>query len=93
MKHTLLTVVSICLIAACVFGLVAGAGGMRDAKNAREDVQADAGEALRSMDELLDEISRLQDDEDTYTEGVSTYEAGLIDYHKQHFIIFALLQI
>ena len=89
MKHTLLTVVSICLIAACVFGLVAGAGGMRDAKNAREDVQADAGEALRSMDELLDEISRLQDDEDTYTEGVSTYEAGLIDYQNGEAMVAA----
>lgn len=81
MKKVLLTIISICLIAASVFGLVAGAQGLSDVMNVAEYKQEDAKEGLEVInDVLLPGIAQLKENEGTYTDGVSTYEAGLMQY-------------
>lgn len=83
MKKALLTIISICLIAACVFGLVAGVQGFSDALNVANYKTEDAEEGLDTIDNtLLPGIEQLMENEDTYTNGVSTYEAGLITYQQ-----------
>ena len=83
MKKVLLTIISICLIAASVFGLFAGVNGVKDSLNIKEYKEHDAEEGLEQInDHLLPGIAQLKENEDTYTAGVGTYEAGLITYQE-----------
>lgn len=83
MKKVLLTIISICLIAASVFGLFAGVNGIQDVLNVMEYKQEEAEEGLEQInDQLLPGIAQLKENEGTYTDGVSTYEAGLITYQQ-----------
>lgn len=83
MKKVLLTIISICLIAASVFGLFAGVNGLQDVLSIKEYKEQDAEEGLEQInDVLLPGIAQLKENEDTYTNGVSTYEAGLITYQN-----------
>lgn len=83
MKKVLLTIISICLIAASVFGLFAGVNGLQDVLSIKEYKEQDAEEGLEQInDVLLPGIAKLKENEDTYTAGVGTYEAGLITYQN-----------
>lgn len=83
MKKVLLTIISICLIAASVFGLFAGVNGLQDVMSIKEYKEHDAEEGLEQInDVLLPGIAQLKENEDTYTTGVGTYEAGLITYQN-----------
>ena len=82
MKRVLLTVCSICLILAGLFGLFTGAVGIKDAKNLQDYKTEDSEMGLESVDVLLGGIEQLRANETTYSEGVSTYEAGLISYSE-----------
>lgn len=83
MKKVLLTIISICLIAASVFGLFAGVNGLQDVLSIKEYKEHDAEEGLEQInDVLLPGIAQLKENEGTYTDGVGTYEAGLITYQN-----------
>ena len=82
MKRVLLTVCSICLILAGLFGLFTGAVGIKDAKNLQDYKTEDSEMGLEAVDVLLGGIEQLRANETTYSEGVSTYEAGLISYSE-----------
>lgn len=79
MKRVLLMVCSICLVLACLFGLFACVAGMKDALNIQEYKQEDADHAREGIAAARDGIKQLQENEDTYLNGVGTYEAGLIE--------------
>lgn len=80
MKRVFLMVCSICLVIAALFGLFTGVAGFQDAKNLQDYKTEDSELGLEAVDVLLGGIEQLRANEDTYSEGVSTYEAGLIDY-------------
>ena len=82
MKRVFLTVCSICLILAGLFGLFTGAAGVQDAKNLQDYKTEDSEMGLEAVDMLLGGIEQLRANETTYSEGVSTYEAGLISYSE-----------
>ncbi len=82
MKRVFLTVCSICLILAGLFGLFTGAAGIKDAKNLQDYKTEDSELGLEAVDMLLGGIEQLRANETTYSEGVSTYEAGLISYSE-----------
>lgn len=83
MKKVLLTIISICLIAASVFGLYSGVIGVQDALNIKEYKEHDAEEGLEQInDQLLPGIAQLKENEETYAAGIDTYEAGLITYQQ-----------
>ena len=81
MKRVLLMVCSICLVLACLFGLFACVAGMKDALNIQEYKQEDADHAREGIAAARDGIKQLQENEDTYLNGVGTYEAGLIEHY------------
>lgn len=80
MKRVFLMVCSICLVLAALFGLFTGAAGISDARNLQDYKTKDSELGLEAVDILLGGIEQLRANEGTYVEGVSTYEAGLLDY-------------
>ena len=52
MKKVLLTIISVCLIAASIFGLFAGVSSFSDIMNVKEYKEKDAKEGLESIDTL-----------------------------------------
>ena len=52
MKKVLLTIISVCLIAASIFGLFAGVSSFSDIMNVKEYKEKDAEEGLESIDTL-----------------------------------------
>ena len=82
MKRVFLMVCSICLVLAGLFGLFTGVAGVQDAKNLQDYKTEDSELGLEAVDILLGGIEQLRANEDTYVEGVSTYEAGLISYSE-----------
>lgn len=80
MKRVLLIVCSICLVIAGIFGMFTGVAGMKDAKNLQDYKTKDSEDGLAAVDMLLDGIAQLRENEDAYGQGVSAYEAGLIEY-------------
>ena len=82
MKKVLLTIISVCLIAASIFGLFAGVTGLQDAQNLSAYKTQDSEDGLAAVDTLLDGIAQLKENEDTYLAGVDTYTAGLISYSE-----------
>lgn len=76
MKRVLLTICSICLVLACLFGLFAVVGGMKDVM-AIQEYKTEQGNAGREgIAAARDGIAQLKENEDAYNEGVSTYNAG-----------------
>ena len=82
MKKVLLTIISVCLIAASIFGLFAGVSSFSDIMNVKEYKEKDAKEGLESIDTLDAGLDQLQENEGTYLAGVDTYTAGLISYSE-----------
>ena len=82
MKKVLLTIISVCLIAASIFGLFAGVTSISDIMNVKEYKEKDAEEGLESIDTLDAGLDQLQENEGTYLAGVDTYTAGLISYSE-----------
>ena len=82
MKKVLLTIISVCLIAASIFGLFAGVSSFSDIMNVKEYKEEDAKEGLEAIETLNDGLDQLQENEGTYLAGVDTYTAGLIAYSE-----------
>ena len=82
MKKVLLTIISVCLIAASIFGLFAGVSSFSDIMNVKEYKEKDAKEGLESIDTLDAGLDQLQENEGTYLAGVDTYTAGLVSYSE-----------
>ena len=82
MKKVLLTIISVCLIAASIFGLFAGVSSFSDIMNVKEYKEKDAKEGLESIDTLDAYLDQLQENEGTYLAGVDTYTAGLVSYSE-----------
>ena len=82
MKKVLLTIISVCLIAASIFGLFAGVTSISDIMNVKEYKEEDAKEGLDAIKKLNDGLDQLQENEGTYLAGVDTYTAGLISYSE-----------
>ena len=82
MKKVLLTIISVCLIAASIFGLFAGVSSFSDIMNVKEYKEKDAEEGLEAIETLNDGLDLLQENEGTYLAGVDTYTAGLIAYSE-----------
>lgn len=82
MKKVLLTIISVCLIAASIFGLFAGVSSISDIMNVKEYKEEDAKEGLDAIDTLNAGLDQLQENEGTYLAGVDTYTAGLISYSE-----------
>lgn len=81
-KKVLLTIISVCLIAASIFGLFAGVSSFSDIMNVKEYKEEDAKEGLDAIKKLNDGLDQLQENEGTYLAGVDTYTAGLISYSE-----------
>ena len=82
MKKVLLTIISVCLIAASIFGLFAGVSSFSDIMNVKEYKEEDAKEGLDAIKELNAGLDLLQENEGTYLAGVDTYTAGQIAYSE-----------
>ncbi len=63
MKRVFLTVCSICLVLAGLFGLFTGAAGIRDAKNLQDYKTEDSEMGLEAVDTLLGGIEQLRANE------------------------------
>lgn len=81
MKRVLLMVCSICLVLACLFGLFACVGGMKDILNIKDYKEADAELAKEGIATARDGLAQLMENSDVYLEGVDTYQAGLAAYY------------
>lgn len=66
MKKVLLTIISVCLIAASIFGLFAGVSSFSDIMNVKEYKEEDAKEGLEAIETLNDGLDLLQENEGTY---------------------------
>lgn len=77
MKKVLLAILSLCLIAASLFGLFTGVNGMKDVLNVKDYKTEDQESGLAAInDELLPGIQQLRDNYDTYMDGVVQFEDG-----------------
>ena len=89
MKKILLTIISLCLIVASIFGLYSGVIGAKDIlKNLQTYKQAEANSGLRSIDEeLLPGIDQLSENLAVYLDGVGQVADGraqLADGYRQY---------
>ena len=79
MKKVLLAILSLCLIAASLFGLFTGVAGMKDVLNVKDYKTEDQESGLAAInDELLPGIQQLRDNYDTYMDGVVQFEDGKV---------------
>ena len=79
MKKVLLAILSLCLIAASLFGLFTGVNGMKDVLNVKDYKTEDQESGLAAInDELLPGIQQLRDNYDTYMDGVAQFEDGKV---------------
>ena len=77
MKKVLLAILSLCLIAASLFGLFTGVAGMKDVLNIKDYKTEDQDSGLAQInDELLPGIQQLKENLDTYLDGVAQFEDG-----------------
>ena len=67
MKKVLLTIISVCLIAASIFGLFAGVPSISDIMNVKEYKEKDAEEGLDAIKELNVGLDKLQENCLLYT--------------------------
>ena len=79
MKKTLLTVFSILLILASLFGIVAAGLGIKDGLAIKQYKEDDA-KAADVVGDLEEAIGLLKDNEDDYNNGRGDYSKGLVDY-------------
>ena len=80
MKKVLLTIISVCLIAASIFGLFAGASSLSDTMNVQEYKDKYAEEGLESTDTLDAGRDQLLDNEVFYPVALDTYTAAQFRY-------------
>lgn len=80
MKRVLLTICSIVLVLACVFGLFACVAGLKDIMNINDYKNSDAETAREGIAAARDGIAQLQENEQVYIDGVGTYTSGLAEY-------------
>lgn len=88
MKRVLLTIMSICLVLACLFGLFAVVGGMKDVLNIQDYKTKQGEEGREGIAAARDGIAQLVENETTYLEGVQTYVDGkktLEDGYAQYY--------
>lgn len=78
MKKLLRAILSLCLIAACIFGLLSVYGGFQDVLNIQDYKTADGDQAKEGIEMARDGLAQLMENETTYTEGVATYNDGLV---------------
>lgn len=77
MKKVLLAILSLCLIAASLFGLFTGVAGMKDVLNIKDYKTEDQDSGLAQInDELLPGIQQLRENLDVYLDGVAQVEDG-----------------
>ena len=77
MKQILRVILSLCLIAACVFGLYAGVLGAKDALNIQKYKTAEAESGLRQIEEeLLPGVEQLTENLSVYLDGVQQVADG-----------------
>jgi len=80
-KNVFQVVVSLILIAGCLFSLFAGVKGINDFLEIKDYKTEEKEEGLANIDLLLDGIAQLKENEGTYNNGVATYNAGLASYY------------
>ena len=78
MKKAFVTICSIFLILACLFGLFACVTGMKDNLNIKDYKTIDGEEAEAGVAAAREGIALLKEASGTYLAGVDTYEAGII---------------
>ena len=78
MKKLLRAILSLCLIAACIFGLLSVYGGFQDVLNIQDYKTADGDQAKEGIEMARDGLAQLMENETTYTDGVKQYEDGLV---------------
>lgn len=77
MKKVLLAILSLCLIAASLFGLFTGVAGMKDVLNIKDYKTEDQDSGLEQInDQLLPGIQQLRENLDVYLDGVAQVEDG-----------------
>ncbi len=81
MKRVLLMVCSICLVAACIFGLFACVAGVQDILNVKDYKTSDSETAKEGIETARDGIAQLSENQETYLSGADTYSAGLVSYN------------
>lgn len=82
MKRVLLMVCSICLIAACIFGLFTCVSGVQDVLNVKDYKTSDSETAKEGIATARDGIAQLAENQSTYLAGVDTYTDGLKSYNE-----------
>ena len=81
MKKVLLTILSLLLVAASIFGIFAGVASLKDVLNIYDYKMADADSGRAAInDQLLPGIQQLSDNYDTYMDGVKQFEDGKAAY-------------
>lgn len=95
MKRVLLTICSICLVLACLFGLFAVIGGMKDVLNIQDYKTKQGEEGREGIKAAREGLALLKENEPTYLEGVQTFiegqktlaegEATLADGYAQYY--------
>lgn len=76
MNKTAHKIVSILILLASIFGLLAGAFGVRDALAVKAFLEGDGGDDPVAM--LSDGISQLKENEKAYSDGIIQYKDGLV---------------
>ncbi len=82
MKKVLLTIISVCLIAASIFGLFAGVSQLQRHHECQRVQGGGRERGSGAIDTLNAGLDQLQENEGTYLAGVDTYTAGLISYSE-----------
>lgn len=78
MKRVLLALCSVLLVLACLFGIYACLGGLKDIQNIQDYKNSDAADAKAGLAEARDGIEQLEENELAYTEGVGAFEDGKV---------------
>ena len=78
MKKLLRALISLCLIAACVFALMTAYGAVQDIMNIKDYKTADGDMAKEGIAAARDGLAQLMENETTYQDGVAQYEDGLV---------------
>ena len=78
MKRVLLALCSILLVLACLFGIYACLGGLKDVQNIQDYKNSDAADAKAGLAAARDGIEQLEENELAYTEGVGAFEDGKV---------------
>ncbi len=80
MKKLLRLLLSLCLIATCIFGLLSAYAGVQDVLNIKAYKEDDLARAQEGLEQARDGIAQLKENEQTYLDGANTYTEGLAAY-------------